>query len=45
MNIILFDAFIEGYYLKGTLRIRLVIEPHYYRMRAAIVRYYVAFLR
>jgi hypothetical protein len=45
MNIVLFDAFVEGYCSEGALRMRLVVESHYYRMRAAIVRYYVTFLR
>jgi hypothetical protein len=45
MNIILFNAFVEGCCSEGALRIRLIIEPHCCRMRATTVRYYVTFLR
>jgi hypothetical protein len=45
MNIVLFDAFVKGCYSEGALRMRLVVKPYYYRIRATIVRYYVTFLR
>jgi hypothetical protein len=45
MDIVLFDAFVEGCCSEGALRMRSVVEPHCCRMRAATVRYCVAFLR